>query len=156
MMLTCRRTQDIRPAIAIAFDADYVGYEKYRDPISRIQINSIEDVVNDTIIKLNEFVRAGIGLIYFEVQQSNKVVGFFCCFWDYKNAMYCLVSFGLNKNYRQRALLDEYFKLLKKTMMVNFYTVLFSKNTRAINWLKKNEMVEIESDQKDSVILKTY
>jgi len=52
-----------------------------------------------------------------------------------------LISFGLNKNFRNSLYLDEFWKSIKQSLGDKFDCLLYSYNTRAINWLKKCGMV---------------
>lgn len=146
-MLNVKRTNifEIKEAIAVAFDKDEVGLKKYKDPINLMPVLTIADSVEDTVLKLKEYVAAEKAMIYFKVMEDEVLIGFFACYWDYKGSIYCLVSFGINKNYRLKNYMNEYFNLLKKTMLNRFYISLWSVNTRAIKWLKKNGLEECAS-----------
>lgn len=54
-----------------------------------------------------------------------------------------LVSFSINKKYRQAEVLRDYFECIKDSIGDDFTSLLYNENTRAINWLVKCGM-EVE------------
>lgn len=48
-----------------------------------------------------------------------------------------LISFGVNIHYREKKILQELWKMITDTVGQEFSCVLYTKNSRAISWLRK-------------------
>jgi len=55
-----------------------------------------------------------------------------------------LVSFGINKAYRTKINLDKFFNEIISKFDKEFSSYMWNRNTRAIEWLKRNGMIEVE------------
>jgi len=67
---------------------------------------------------------------------DDELVGFFFCFH------YLLVSFGINKNHRNKETLKKVFEIIKNEFDGYFECYMWKRNERAIKWLKKCGMEE--------------
>lgn len=56
-----------------------------------------------------------------------------------------LISFGMNIKYRNKIVLAEFWKQIQSRLGNKFHSMLYSHNSRAIEWLKKSGM-KIEFD----------
>lgn len=131
-------------SIKVAFEND-IDIFNYSDP--NIIFSDITDLVNNIYNKLFEYVE--LGNCYFEDFIYNGVVVGYV--FTYKNL---LVSFGVNKKFRNKKCLNIFFKFIVNLLGEEFYSYMWERNKRAIFWLKKLGMVEIESEITYSVKLK--
>jgi len=83
-----------------------------------------------------------------KVKVEGKEAGFVYCFDD------ILVSFGVNKAYRNKDFLSSFFADIVETMGGDFVTFMWERNTRAIKWLEKNGMQKEACDMKNVIKLK--
>ena len=118
----------LKEAIEIAFDGDEEIVELY-DP--NIKVNSVGEVVEDIYRKLFEIKNI---CIFKAVYTSQTLIGYYA----YSDML--LISFGINNKYRTKENLSELFDVIRNDLGEVFGCRLWSKNLRAINWLKKNKM----------------
>lgn len=128
---------DIKPLVEKAFLGDNDLLEKYH-----IVGGSLEDCVNSTIEAIRD-VDKMYGLRYYMITNDGVAVGYMTLGPDF------LHSFGINIQYRQKDILKEWWSELLN-IMSDFFCTLHSKNTRAIEFLKKQGM--IVHDEKDNLI----
>ena len=86
---------------------------------------------------------------FYDLSVENEVVGYG---FNYKNI---LISFGVNKKFRNKEKLEKVFEIIKGKFNNDFETYMWERNERAVNWLKKSGMTEIESNI-DKVIKLKY
>lgn len=86
---------------------------------------------------------------FYNLNVDNELVGYG---FNYKNI---LISFGVNKKFRNKEKLEKVFYVIKNKFNHNFETYMWKRNVRAINWLKKCGMIEVESNI-DNVIKLIY
>jgi hypothetical protein len=67
------------------------------------------------------------------VYDKNKMIGYFV----YNPSRKALISFGLNIAYRQRKILKSFWGIIRGELKGKFQAFLWSRNARAIQWLKK-------------------
>ena len=124
-------------AIKTSFEEDR-NIVKLYDP--NVQVESIDDVVNDINRKIFEIKEH---CIFKGVYEREKLIGY------YVYAELILISFSLSSQYRTRGYLRDFFSLIRRDLGKKFICKLWSKNTRAIKWLLKNNLEIIE--EKDNI-----
>jgi hypothetical protein len=86
---------------------------------------------------------------FYDLSVENEVVGYG---FNYKNI---LISFGVNKKFRNKENLKKVFEIIKGKFNSDFETYMWERNERAVNWLRKCGMTEVESNI-DKVIKLKY
>ena len=86
---------------------------------------------------------------FYDLSVENEVVGYG---FNYKNI---LISFGVNKKFRNKEKLEKVFEIIKGKFNNDFETYMWERNERAVNWLRKCGMTEVESNI-DKVIKLKY
>lgn len=81
-----------------------------------------------------------LDLTYFKVILNKEPIGYFVI------SKQLLYSFAINKKYRTKEVLVNWWKYVKMVLGKAFTTILYSNNTRAINFLKKNGMEVFKTD----------
>jgi len=93
-----------------------------------VKVNSVKEVCDSVYEKLESLIEPcemrGIVI-------GDKKVGYF----TYSPKV--LTSFGLNKEYRTKEYLTEFWEAIKKAIGSDFQCALFNHNVRAIEWLEK-------------------
>jgi hypothetical protein len=85
-------------------------------------------------------------LSYYKAVYKQIPIGYVVLFND------CLYSFGINKKYRKKEILIDWWSSVRSLMGKNFFTALYKNNERAINFLVKQGMVATEYED-GSVLL---
>src|SRR5690348_6117320 len=118
-MIGCRRIgrDQLEDAISTAFAEDYEGLKKYTDPVNKIAVNTIDDAVQEQLIKLDDIEKEGIVLLHYRVIEGNNTVGYFSCFYNPEHSIFYLVSFGLKVQHRSREKLKQFFALMDNAML---------------------------------------
>ena len=157
-MFSCNRTDlnGVKTGIDVAYDKDFSGLKKYKDPVSSINVLTIADAVNETVFKMSCYENENIDLLHYCVYCNGNIAGYVTCFYDFRLFKFCLVSFGINHKYRTMKRLEQYFKLICNITLGSFYCVLFSCNTRAIKWLNYNGMKIYSSDDEKTVLIYNF
>ena len=120
-------------AILISFDGDNDIYTFY-DPM--VKVSTIYEIKKDIVTKL---ICYGNEMEYYIIYYNKKIIGYFACLQN------MLISFGLNTKYRTKKILSDFFTAIINKAGKEICCYLYSINTRAINWLKKNGM-QIEKE----------
>jgi hypothetical protein len=115
----------LKEAIEIAFKGDNRIYDFY-DP--SVKVESLEAIVADIYRKITTYQNPVLVGIY----EREGLIGYFV----YQGKM--LISFSLSIQYRVRKYLKEFFVIISKELKKDFHCYLWTKNIRAIKWLKKN------------------
>lgn len=97
--------------------------------------------------KIEEYEKVG-DCVFEEILIDNKSAGYLFC---WKNL---LVSFCVNKKFRTAENLKQVFETIRNKFESDFICFMWKRNTRAINWLKKNGMYETETNIDNITILK--
>ncbi len=118
-------TDELREYLDNAFEDDYEILKCYDKKYKVKTINDVCDNVQEKIFFLPE-PKTIIGIL-----DGKEKVGYFVFSPE------LLISFGLNKQYRNEKNLKEFFELIKQQIGNNFKCILFDYNTRAIQWLEK-------------------
>ena len=107
---------------------------------------SLEEAINETMWMIGEVAKEA-AMEYFVVLKDDEEIGYVC---KIPNNLY---SFGVNINYRTKENLSEFWERVKEVMGDSFICMLFPQNVRAINWLKKMGMVEVEGVENNCTCL---
>jgi hypothetical protein len=131
-------------AIKIAFAND-TDIAENCDPSN--EDKSQDGVAKDVYEKIVEYEELFDG-DFIVLNNDGKDVGFVYCLPR------LLVSFGVNKQYRTKEFLPVVFDTIKQNAGEEFESFMWSRNTRAIQWLKKCGMTEefFENDQVKKLI----
>lgn len=116
---------DLWEYVEAAFDSDTEilnCYDKSQP------VKTIDDVCRSIVYKIrNSFGESKMR----GVLMNGKKVGYYVYSED------LLISFGLNREYRNRIVLPELWEIIKSELGDIFQCLLYSYNVRAIDWLKK-------------------
>lgn len=107
---------------------------------------SLEEAVNETMFMVSEVSRE-IEISHYVVIFDGQEIGYVS---RIPNNLY---SFGINIDYRTKSNLIEFWERVKEVMEDGFICMLFPQNQRAINFLKKQGMKEIEGIEQNCTVL---
>lgn len=146
-MVTLKPISDdeLEAAIRVAFEGDEAIYEYY-DP--NVPVASLEEIVRDVSRKIKA-VQATDFLQNWGIFEGEKLIGYSVTGENF------LFSFGVNIRYRKREILQEWWKQIKELMKQDFAVLLYSRNSRAIQFLLKNGC-EIEREEDGITYLISY
>lgn len=116
---------ELKEYINAAFenDTELIGlYDK------SVGVESLEDICDNVFEKISSLIEPAE---LRGVEVDGVEVGYFV----YQPEV--LISFGLNKMYRDKKYLSEFWKFIKSELGETFTCCLFGHNIRAINWLKE-------------------
>lgn len=122
---------ELKDFIIAGFFNDY-GIFDYYDKGEKIE--TLEDVYDNVFQKIKTLYPESEN---YGVLINDKKVGYF----SFEENM--LISFTLNDAYRMPEYLKEFWSIIKSVVGNNFKCVLYSYNTRAVNWLIKCGMQPI-------------
>lgn len=132
---------ELRNLVEIAYKGDTDLLDKYwGDGFN------LEEAVNETMFMISE-VEKEVEMSYYAVVCDDEEIGYVC---KIPNNLY---SFGININYRTKDNLIEFWDRVKEVMGEGFICMLYPQNTRAINFLKKQGMVEVEGVEPNCTVL---
>jgi len=129
--------EDIGRYVGIAFDGDNELVEKFHKADK-----TLEETIAGNIKNINELA-GKIDLKCFVVYWGDNEIGFFVM--AYHNSM--LYSFGINKKYRVKNILLDWWGSIKALVGEYLICPLNSENTRAINFFVRNGMQVLERDK---------
>lgn len=121
-------------AISLAFQGDKKLFDKYHILSPCEEINGIYD----TFEKIKEAIQR-IDCKFFEVRDEKKILGY-CVLCDKHKILY---SFGINLKERWKYS-RQLFELVTEYFSGEFICILWTKNKRGIDFLKRNGMEIIE------------
>lgn len=119
---------EIHGYIKAAFSGDH-EIVQYYDKTQKVK--SCEEATENVFTKIDKNYPDAklIG-----IAENEEPIGYFA----YNNDL--LISFGINMKYRERDSLVTFWELIKSEMPKVFQCVLYSHNSRAINYLEKSGM----------------
>lgn len=123
--------------IESAWDGDE-GLESVYDP--NLKRRSLRDMVFDTSRKIKDYFYYNEKLKIYGIDENSTPCGF-VVLSDVNNMLY---TFGINHRMRKAENLQFLFSFIRMNLNDKFYTLLYEKNERAINWLKKCGMRHIK------------
>lgn len=97
----------------------------------KANVKTTKEAAENVIIKIR---KSYIGSECRGIKVNGDKVGFFV----YADEL--LISFGLNKEYRNKVVLGEMWQMIKGELGDSFQCLLYSYNVRAIDWLRRNGM----------------
>lgn len=125
--------------IKYAFEGDDDIF-KYCDPeCADYTLDELALSIEVKIIEYEVFGKVFGSVTFDRVVVDNRTVGYIFSCQD------LLISFGINKQYRTKENLQKVFEQIKSNFDGEFATYMWDRNTRAINWLKKCGMVQVDS-----------
>ena len=133
----------------VAFDGDY-ELIKYYDSASNV--DSIDSMVTDVLIKIKDYPKWFNSCYSYSVSNDEEPIGYLFITKEPN----LLVSFSINKNFRDKDNLKSYFDCIVKEFNTDFDCLLFSHNDRAINWLKRCGMVEVKEFYQEGITKLNY
>jgi len=107
---------------------------------------NLEEAVNETMFMVKT-VNKEVEVECYSVVLDGEEVGYVC---KIPNNLY---SFGININYRKKDILIEFWDRVKELMEDSFICMLYPQNTRAISFLKKQGLVEVEGVENNCTVL---
>jgi hypothetical protein len=128
---------ELKQYIEIAFEGDKELINFYD---KNSCVSNHNDMSSNTHFKLTEYKCYFDRCFHYKVVLDNTPIGFI---FITKNPN-LLVSFSVNKKYRNKETLKKYFELIQHIFSEPFICLLYNENYRAINWLEKCGM-EVES-----------
>lgn len=126
--------EQLRPLIAVAFSGDHALLENYH--ISPGTLDHCADNTFGMILENADFYKGDMQL--FRIDKDNAAIGYTVVIKNEKlpNELY---SFGINIAHRNRETLKKWLSEVEKILAKQYYIVLWSKNTRAIDFFAKNK-----------------
>ena len=124
--------EEIRDIINISFIGDDDLFNTYH-----LINNDIESAIEDTFFKIKEIIDVYGGCFY-KICRFNKNIGYVNIIPD----MHVLHSFGLTKNERNESSKEYLMSIIDELFGAGIYCNMFSKNKRAIEFLKKNGYID--------------
>ena len=119
---------ELREAIRVAFNMDDNIYKLY---CPCVKVETLNDIVRDISSRLhNDEPDAELRGVY----EKGEIIGYYV--FDGTR----LISFALNKKYRDKRRLRKYFDLIRDELGDEFECYLWSINERGVRWLVKNGM----------------
>lgn len=127
------------------------GDDEFKD---YFETKQVKPTVCEHIFDFIDEARHLMGLKYYKVFLKDngrmRVIGFTVLS---KYPTPWLYSFAINKEYRNREVLSEWVKSLKKELGDTWILTLYNKNTRAINFFKKQGLTETYKDNEKTLLL---
>lgn len=136
---------ELEKAIRVAFEGDEAIYDYY-DP--NVPVVNLEEIVRDVSRKIKA-VQVTDFLQNWGIFEREKLIGYSVTGENF------LFSFGVNIHYRKREFLQQWWKQIKQLMKHDFAVLLYSRNSRAIEYLLKNDC-EIEKEEEGITYLISY
>ena len=103
------------------------------------------DIINGVYDKLVDYKNIFSKCFFYEIIKDGSLVGFVF----YVKNPNLLVSFGVNKNHRTKYVLKNIFSTISDFFKGESFTCfMYDRNERAINWLKRCGMEEVEVNNK--------
>ncbi len=137
---------ELKKYVGIAYEGDTALLEKYHvgkftheqaveSTMSMIEIVDKNCEMEDEIMN------------HYKVELDGEAIGYVCTVPKY------LYSFGINKKYRSKEILIEWWQRIKEVLGQTFITKLYPNNNRAINFCKKQGMEIVEDLEPDCITL---
>lgn len=127
-------------------EASYKGDKEFLDKYYVAKC-TLKQAVNQEIEMIRITSQGVYNMVYFGVIDGDKKIGHLCYF---VNNLY---SFGIAIEKRTKEILSEFWEKIVQVLGESFIAMLFPNNTRAINWLKRCGMVEVDGVEENCVTL---
>lgn len=145
--------EEVKQYVTLAFEGDRDLLETYH-----ISPGDLDHCVSHTcgfIEENKDFFGDRIEICKVELRDNEKVedIGFTAIILhnDKPNELY---SFGIAKQFRKQEILTLWLKEIESILLLPYFIVLWSKNTRAIEFFKRNEFEVEEKDELTKLIVK--
>lgn len=132
---------DLKKYVEIAYKGDNDLLNKYH-----VAEYTFEEAVQETLLMI-EITSFGIDMKNYAVLKDERIIGYLSCF---KHNLY---SFGINIKYRTSNTLSEFWDKVREILGNSFITMLYPNNTRAIAWLKRCGMQQVDEVEENAVTL---
>ena len=134
---------ELPTVIKIAYEGDDDLLDKYH-----VDKYDIMGAVASTLHMIHKTVEwEDMEMDYFKVMYNETPIGYIC---TYPNNLY---SFGINKEYRTKEILIDWWGKVVQQLGEGFITMLYPNNTRAINFLKKQGMKLVDDVEENCTTL---
>lgn len=133
MNLTEISYDQLKKAIYNAFDGDSKIFSLY-DP--NVTVSNLLELTEDIYAKIKAYPDAKI----FALNEKNEIIGYAAL----QDGI--LISFGISPKYRIKRSLKDFWSLIRSQLRGTFYCHLWSRNIRAVKWLRKMGMVIVDSN----------
>ena len=120
--------EELRPMVLKSYENDEELFNKYH-----VGKFSLQQCVEKTVEMIEE-AELETPLNYYKVICNDDDIGYIVTF----NSI--LYSFAIAMEYRKRDILIEWWKLVNDILGEEFYAILYKNNTRAIEFLKRQDM----------------
>lgn len=134
-------SNELKQLVEIAYKGDNDLLDKYWG-----EDFSLEEAVNETMMMIRT-ISEEVEFNHYSVVSDGEEIGYVSCF---PNNLY---SFGININYRTKDNLLEFWDRTKDVMGESFICMLYPQNERAINFLKKQGMKQVDGIEPNCVTL---
>lgn len=91
---------------------------------------NLDNCVNDTMTRIKSYKN---NCKFFNIYKEDKLIGFFGTIWNNY-----LLTFFVMPEYRKKEYMKDIWNLFTKDLQKPFYSSLYDKNERAINFFLKN------------------
>ena len=141
---------EIKSLITLAFEGD----NELLDIYHKLAPATLEECVNNTFAFINEnkdFYNED--MLCFKVTVNGIEVGYTITIKNetFPNELY---SFGIKKEFRTWEITSQWLNKINELLGLPYYMVLWSKNTRAINFFERNGFISEERNDLKKLIIK--
>lgn len=134
--------KDLAELVRLSYKDDQAGFDKFH-----VAKYSYEQAVTRTLKMIADQQQIK-PMEYYGIYYNNEAIGYFVFFSG------VLYSFAISKPYRiKRGVLRNWWELAKSVMEDHFICVLYRNNTRAIQFLKRLGMNEVEYNFEDKNLI---
>lgn len=111
---------------------------------------SVKELVESVYGKLLDYEKFFPNAVFEKLTVKSEPIGFFF----YIPSEKLLVSFGVNKSFRNKVVLQQLFNRICKRLNGGFESFMWERNTRAIKWLERCGMEQVYSPVINTIKLK--
>jgi ribosomal protein S18 acetylase RimI-like enzyme len=126
------KKSELPELVKISYANDVELFNKYH--VGKLDFNNSVLITLDMIDKTSRLTPIN----YYKVVYNKQAIGYVVSFRGF------LYSFAINKNFRTKEILQDYWNGICKILGEHFICWLYPNNTRAINWLQKCGMKIVE------------
>jgi RimJ/RimL family protein N-acetyltransferase len=149
--------QELRPLIAYAYLEDNDLIERFQADTARTYDQCVEYNYKEIKAHIEDPVFKGdvrLWKIEANSEGGHKAIGY-CVTVENDDRPHMLLSYSINKAYRKAEYLVPWLQRVEEKLGVPYYTGLWNKNTRAINFFEKNGFKKFEAqDMEYSYLVK--
>ena len=130
--------------VDIAYRGDTDLLEKYHTQKHK----SVEGAVFSTMLMIDDASKQ-LEMKYYKICWRSKPIGYFAVFDKF------LYSYGINIKFRSPEIHESWWREVKRVLGKGFMSMIYDNNERALSFLKRNGMVELEHNLENHSILLT-